>query len=54
MSNPTHMAGNITSWVARHVINNLDGEKLNYDDVVVRYLCVHSLRTAKIETTRNG
>lgn len=29
------MAGNITSWVARHVINNLDGENLNCDDAVV-------------------
>lgn len=35
MSSPTHMAGNITSWVARHVINNLDGENLNCDDAVV-------------------
>lgn len=34
MSNPTRMAEKITSWVAWHVINNLDGENLNYDDVV--------------------
>lgn len=35
MSSPTHMVGNITSWVARHVINNVDGENLNCDDAVV-------------------
>lgn len=35
MSSPTHMVGNITSWVAWHVINNLDGKTLNCDDVVV-------------------
>lgn len=34
MSNPVHMAGGRTSWVARwYVINNLDGENLSYDDV---------------------
>lgn len=29
------MAGSITSWVASHVVNNLDGENQHSDDVAV-------------------
>lgn len=41
MSNPAHMAGNTTSWVAQHVINNLDGKNLNCDDVIVSDIGMH-------------
>lgn len=53
MSNLTHMAGNITSWVACRVINNLDGENQNFDDVVVSDIGMDSLRAEMVGAPRN-
>lgn len=55
MSKPTRMAGNVTSWVAAHVINNLDGENLNGRCCCsVRYRCVTPASAAETETIRHG